>query len=72
MLKTTAEERKAIRALEKLAKTWPKSLMLFSWSGSLCVVKTKSDGTMPIESNREMNERVVGVIRGIGNDGGDP
>jgi len=53
----TKEEQKAIASLERLAKKWPKSLQLFSWSGSLEIIK---------------DEAVVGSISGIPNDGGDP
>ena len=55
----TKDEKGAIKKLEKLAKEWPDSLMLFSWSGSLCVVARK-DG------------EVVATINGIPNDGGGP
>ncbi len=53
----TKEEQKAIKSLERLAKRWPQSLSLFSWSGSLCVVK---DGVS------------FGAEIDILNDGGDP
>lgn len=43
-IEATAEEAKAIRALKRLAKTWPKSLWLFSASGSLCVMQKGEDG----------------------------
>jgi hypothetical protein len=35
----TKVEEKAIAALEELAKKWPKTLSLFSWSGTLHVMK---------------------------------
>ena len=38
----TKEEEKLIDSLERLAKKWQKygkDLMLFSWAGTLCVVK---------------------------------
>jgi len=56
------EEQKAIASLERLAKKWPKSLMLFSWSGSLTVLKNDEHGF----------KCDVGCIPGISNDGGDP
>lgn len=40
----TPEEKRAIAALKRLAKTWPKSLWLFSASGSLCVMQKGEDG----------------------------
>jgi hypothetical protein len=56
----TKEEQRAIKSLERLAKKWPKSLSLFSNSGSLEVFKDIDD------SNYE-----VACILGIRNDGGD-
>lgn len=55
----SSAEQDAIKALEKLAKKWPKTLMLFSWSGSLVVVRNRGG-------------EVLASIRGIPNDGGDP
>lgn len=55
----SSAEEEAIKTLEKLAKKWPKTLMLFSWSGSLVVV-------------RQRGGEVLATIRGIPNDGGDP
>ena len=61
-IQITAEEQKAIKSLKLLAKKWPKTLMLFSWSGSLNIFKQDKDG---------MN-CVVDLIPNIPNDGGDP
>lgn len=58
----TKAEQKAIASLERLAKKWPKTLTLFSWSGSLCVFKSADDG----------HPCHIGGISGIPNDGGDP
>ncbi|HDS1208407.1 TPA: hypothetical protein QDZ84_003446 [Shewanella algae] len=58
----TKKEQQAIAELEKLAKKWPKTLKLFSWSSSLCVFKEDTNGT----------DCLVGSISGIPNDGGDP
>lgn len=58
----SVEEQKAIIALKRLAKKWPNTLSLFSWSGSLCVMKRAEDGRLVD----------VGSITGIDNDGGDP
>lgn len=46
---TTPEEDKAIRSLQRLAKRWPESLMLLSWSGSLCVVALDENSEPPDE-----------------------
>jgi hypothetical protein len=40
----TDEEQKAIASLKRLAKRWPKTVSLFGWSGTLCVVKRLEDG----------------------------
>ncbi|MGE6114268.1 hypothetical protein ACLHZ0_21140 [Aeromonas salmonicida] len=58
----TKKEQQAIDELRSLAKRWPKTLKLFSWSGALCVFKTDSDGCAAD----------VAAISGIPNDGGDP
>jgi hypothetical protein len=58
----TKEEQRAIRTLKQLAKKWPDTLMLFSWSGSLCVMKKDVGGL----------KAVIETIHGISNDGGDP
>ena len=40
----TVEEKKAIRALKRVAKTWPSSLWLYSASGRLCVMRKNEAG----------------------------
>ena len=57
----TKEEQKAIASLKRLAKKWPDSLCLFSWSGSLTIFKRKHDKYITVDH-----------IAGIKNDGGDP
>jgi hypothetical protein len=61
-IEITKDEQKAIKSLERLAKKWPKSLSLFSWSGTLLVMKRIDDGRLGC----------VEEISGINNDGGDP
>ena len=61
-LSITTEEAKAIQSLRRLAKKWPKSLQLFSWSGSLHVIKRNSNDI----------DASIAHIEGIPNDGGDP
>ncbi len=58
----TPEEAAAIQSLKRLAKKWPRSLRLFSWSGTLMVVKRNSDDI----------DAEIATIEGIPNDGGDP
>lgn len=60
----TRDEKAAIRALQRLANRWPKSLSLLSWSGSLCVVPTD-------ERDEPHGKRNIAIF-GIPNDGGDP
>lgn len=58
----TKKEQQAIAELDALAKRWPKTLKIFSWSGSLCIFKAGADG-------RDAN---IASISGIPNGGGDP
>lgn len=58
----TLEEQKAIASLERLAKKWPKTLQLFSWSGSLTILK----------KDNNMKWASITTVAGIPNDGGDP
>ena len=58
----TEEEQKALRSLLRLAKKWPQSLSLFSWSGTLVAMKDGPDG----------RGCTIITIPGIPNDGGDP
>ena len=64
VLELTGPEITAIAKLKLLGEAWPKSLKLFSRSGSLVVLK-------PGEG-RTIREATVAEIRGIPNDGGDP
>lgn len=71
MTDPTPEERKAINALKRLAKTWPKSLWLFSASGSLHVMRADSDGGhIHIGSGGVDPDYILDSID-IPNDGGD-
>jgi hypothetical protein len=59
-------EKQAIAALERLAKRWPDTLTLFSWSGSLQCVDAE-------QLHEQGLALPVGpVIQGIDNEGGDP
>ncbi len=66
----TSQEKAAIASLKKLAKTWPKSLWLFSASGTLCVMQKKADGERARIEDGIDQEYVVTEIK-IENDGGD-
>ncbi len=43
-MELTHEEKRAIAALKRVAKMWPKSLWLFSASGTLCVMRIDEYG----------------------------
>lgn len=73
-MKTTKQEDDAIRSLQAVARIWPKSLWLFSASGSLHVMR-KSEGKRAMEGgvrikNGYDTSAVVTAIE-IENDGGD-
>lgn len=60
----TSEEAAAVRALHRLSKRWPKSLMLYAGGTGLDVRKPKP-GAFPGA------DTVVAIILGIPADGGD-
>lgn len=70
-LEPTDAERDAIRALRRLAKTWPKSLWLFSASGSLCVMRARQDGNHYTTQDGGIDPDFVLATINIPNDGGD-
>jgi hypothetical protein len=45
--------------------------MLFSWSGTLCVLRVNEDGGSPLHGG-DPNSAIITTIKGIQNDGGDP
>ena len=60
----TPEEAKALAALHRLSKIWPRSLTIFGWSGSLVV--------MDSEMERGPDAVIDDDFPGIPCDGGDP
>lgn len=68
--KLSAQEREAIAALHSLSKKWPKSLWLFSASGSLLVMKKKKGVRATTRHGAMDSEAAVATID-IENDGGD-
>ena len=64
-----SEEERAIRALKRVAARWPKSLWLFSGSGSLNVMKAGPDGRRMYNSAGVDQAYIVDTVR-IPNDGG--
>jgi hypothetical protein len=61
----TLEEHQAIRKLELLAKRWPKSLWLYSASGTLYVMRCGEDDP------RSTEQKYAVISINIPNDGGD-
>jgi hypothetical protein len=59
----TPEEAAAIRSLKRLAKKWPRSLTIFGWNGSMCVMDT---------SMNKCGSAILDEVSGIPCDGGDP
>ncbi len=66
----TEEERKAIAAFKRLAKKWPKTLWLFSGSGTLNVMQ-KRDGERVMTSDGGVDPDFSLSVIDIENDGGD-
>ncbi|WCO67901.1 hypothetical protein PO878_04080 [Iamia majanohamensis] len=68
----TDEEEKAVRSLRRLAKKWPETLGLFSWSGSLCIVRLDEGVNGRYGMPDAITPNVIGDRLPIVNDGGDP
>jgi hypothetical protein len=66
----TTDERKAIMALHRLAKRWPKTLTLVSMAGALHVIRT-DDERFQHWDTAVRAEAVIQTFQGIPNDGGD-
>lgn len=58
------KERRAIERLRRLARAWPKTLALFSNSGTLEVHKN-------VDDEPYTDETFIDDVHGIANDGGD-
>ena len=68
----TKDEKAAISALRRLAKKWPKTLWLFSASGTLTVMRCDENGEHAhLDSFGVDPDYIVDTIIGIDNDGGD-
>lgn len=70
-MKLTKKEDKAISALEKVSKNWPKSLWLYSASGTLWVMRYNDKGKTAILSNGSVDPDYCITSISIDNDGGD-
>lgn len=67
----TVEEKKAIAALKRLAANWPKSLWLYSASGSLCVMQKNKNGERATNRGGGFDADFALATIPIENDGGD-
>lgn len=80
-MKLSKQEHDAINDLKALGGRWPKSLWLFSASGTLHVMKKDSNnrvyhplhisGSGPSSGGGVDPDYIVATIQGIENDGGD-
>lgn len=64
-------EEKAVKALERLAKRWPKSLWLFSANGTLCVMRCDEHGEHVLTQTGGVDQEYVIATIDIPNSGGD-
>ncbi len=64
-------EERAISKLKEVARTWPKSLWLFSANGDLCVMRKTKDGNRFMTSDGGVDQAAVVTHIEIENDGGD-
>lgn len=67
----TPAEKRAIQSLKRLAKKWPKSLWLFSASGTLCVMRYGPGGQQMTTNTDGMDPNFQVESVDIPNDGGD-
>lgn len=74
-MELTDDERKAIATLKRLAKRWPKTLWLFSASGTLTVMRYGPNGEQMIVgghlSGNGCDPNYIVDTIDIPNDGGD-
>lgn len=62
---------RAIRALKRVAKTWPETLWLFSCNGRLCIMRAGADGEQVMLSSGSVDPDYELVAVNIPNSGGD-
>jgi len=67
--KSTAE--RLVRRLRQLEKEWPEGYWLFAASGTLCLMREKSDGRATGAHGGMDPDDIVASFDGIPNDGGD-
>jgi hypothetical protein len=62
----TDEERKAVAALKRLAKRWPKTFWIFVGSGDIHVLRKQPDGSRATLPGGGMDpEMIVATIRAL-------
>lgn len=64
-------EKQAIASLKRLAKRWPKTLWLFSASGTLTVMRCGEDGQHVHNRDGSVDQDYIVDTISIPNDGGD-
>ena len=70
-MKLTAEERSAIRTLQRLQQRWPPSLWLFAGDGMLYVMRKTETGERMVKDDDCLDPAgIVERISGIEADGG--
>jgi len=70
-IKMYPEEHKTFNSVKRLAKTWPKSLWLFSGAGTLCVMRCGADGKSVFTDTGGIDQDFVLDYIKIPNSGGD-
>jgi len=70
-MKLTPEEKKAIEALKRVAKIWPKSLWIFAGNGGLYVMRNGEDGKRAVTGNGNVDPDYWIDNVNINADGGD-
>lgn len=65
----TRQEQAAIAALQRIARTWPRTLTLASMGGDIVVIRTADPRF--INDNGRRDDAVIADINGIPNTGGD-
>jgi len=66
----TTEELAAIHSLKRLARKWPKTLMLLSMDGCLYAVRIADQGAIVTGPYGTESDVPIAFIDGISNDGG--
>lgn len=71
MLDPTPQELKALRALRRLEKIWPKSLWIFAADSKLSILRKQPDGQRAVTTHGAVDSSFVVDTINIPSDGGD-